>query len=163
MPSSWSRILAFPLGIIFLCLTGDTASGSCGDYLHTRFGPPAMPQHQSSPSRESNDVLNLEATHFSDDSFDQEQPWPVFIADKQSDGKPCSGPGCRSNQQRFPTPNAPVPTELSVPAKAVQSTQASDRNTDSDFGLPIAEPLDLAAGHANRVERPPRRIGSTVG
>lgn len=159
MPSSWTQIYILPLGVLLLCLTGNTASGSCGDYLHTRFGPPATQHHQSSTSNESDLKDDDNLSNHSAGSLNQAPSWTSQIFQSQSDPRPCSDPGCRSSQRRFPNPAAPVPVELTVPTKAVHSSDDWNRTAENQSGLPIAEPLHLAAGYANRVDRPPQPIG----
>lgn len=155
MPSNWTGTLLLPLGLLILCLTENSASGSCGDYLHTRIDRPASSSHESQPSDRPGSDVDKAAGRGSD--LRQLGPFATLGRFHRSQKMPCSGPGCRSNRERFPNPHSPLAVELTVPAKAVWSTDALPKNTESISASPAIECLDRHRGYLARVERPPQQ------
>lgn len=154
-----------PFGAFWLCLTGSSANASCGDYLHTRFGPPAMSaQHEQTSvgQREHQSASGFESS----DQASRLQPTvelvTVFTQNQLPSG-PCSGPDCRSNQNRSPVPSAPLPVELTIQVKAVASFKSLETSSVCQSSLQAMECRKRSAGHRCRIERPPQAPGLTVG
>ena len=169
MPLAWTKLLLMlPLGAFLLCIAGSSASDSCGDSLHTRFGPPASSgmQHSSSNQVEGNRqvsnfaLLNQVIQH--QDSADAQHVRQVLTSDRSSI-PPCSGPGCQSDPHRLPIPTAPLPVEVTIPFKAVAANACLKANADLQYTLRGTDCGDALAAHRCRIERPPQSIGSTVG
>ncbi|MEP3480298.1 MAG: hypothetical protein ABJZ55_13690 [Fuerstiella sp.] len=166
---TWTKLLLMlPLGAFLLCLSGGSARGSCGDYLHTRFGPPASSGQQHSSShqvggdrQESKFASEISSIGY-EDSAGVEHVGQVSLSDR-SHTPPCSGPGCQSNQNRSPLPTAPLPVEMTIAVKAVAASDCLKTPGASQDSLQVTDFGNASAAHRCRIERPPQPIRSTVG
>lgn len=160
MPSNWTKPLLLPLGVLILCLTGNSASGSCGDYLHTRFGRPTMTDHDAKASNQSvnaGDAFVFQPSTRHSASGKPERSM-LQLTENRLPARPCSGPGCRSGRNQLPDPAAPFTVESTAPAKALHSTDSLNGSQTITSESPRQKHAHLQDGHLSRIDRPPQPI-----
>ena len=131
-----SQILRFTLYLLTLGVTlsgGSSALASCGDYLHTRFGPPSV-SPAATPGLAAVDAFSKfgGTTLFAANSVqaDSARSASVRLLDSapgRSTPQQCSGPGC--HRERIPL--RPPPASLSSVVKTGEAVVDNSRGTSA--------------------------------
>lgn len=139
-----SRLIVHNLLLLTVALAAtETASASCGDYLHTKDSKPTNMRDSASrhpvwpgPSRPSTEVSSKDH--------------PVSVPASR-----CHGPQCRQ-QNDWPAPFAPPAAEARLLSDAVLFLLPRATDTAPSGSLCVTSEGMTAAGFSGRVERPPR-------